>query len=171
MFLLHSLPKGRRVIAWSADPRFSVLPDGSIIGPSGRMLKLQMDRDGYLRFSRRLPDGRRVMTKAHQVVCEVSHGKRPEGAEVAHADGNPANNDPGNLRWVSPNENADDRARHGTTARGERHGRARFTRDDVLSIRDRCGSGESYASVARDLATHRTVVRDIALRRRWGHVE
>lgn len=159
------------MITWDTDPRFAVRPDGSIIGPSGRVLKLQPDRDGYLRFGRRLPGGRRVMTKAHQVVCEVYHGPRPNGAEVAHADGNPANNDPSNLRWALPGENADDRAGHGMTARGERHGRARFTRDDVLSMRARCAAGESYSLVARDLGTHRTVVRDIALGRRWGHIE
>jgi Ni/Co efflux regulator RcnB len=110
------------------------------------------------------------MVKIHQVVCETYHGPRPDGLEVAHADGDPANNAAANLRWSTPSGNSADRARHGTVARGETHGLHRFTEAQVIAMREACASGESYSSVARRFATHRMTVRDIALRKRWAHI-
>ena len=155
--------------AWPTDPRFLIGEDGSIVGPSGRRLKPQPDRDGYSRFGLRR-DGRRIMIKIHQAVCETYHGPRPVGAEVAHADGNPANNSAGNLRWATPVENSADRERHGRVARGETHGLHRFTTEQIVAMRVACAEGESYSAVARRFGTHRMTVRDIVLRKRWTHV-
>ena len=47
--------------------------------------------------------------------------------DAAHIDGNRANKRMGNLAWKSSIENAADKHRHGTTARGERIGKATQT--------------------------------------------
>lgn len=48
-------------------------------------------------------DGRRYYT--HQLVAQAWHGPVPGGHEVDHVDGNPFNNRPENLEYVTPREN------------------------------------------------------------------
>lgn len=57
--------------------------------------------------------GTRATQSFHALVAETFHGPRPEGLEVRHLDGNPANNRPENLRYGTPVENALDRVEHG----------------------------------------------------------
>lgn len=75
------------------------------------------------------PGGGRLTRKVHRLVCEAFHGPRPEGKQcVAHRDGDTENNRPHNVYWATYLENAADRDRHGTTAKGESSG-ARIHRD------------------------------------------
>ena len=78
-----------------------------------RVMKLTPTPAGYkvLNFSR---GGRRERMFVHRLVCEAFHGPAPEGKPyVLHWDGNPANNQPENLRWGSLKENSSDTLRHG----------------------------------------------------------
>lgn len=50
----------------------------------------------------------------HVLVCEAFHGPRPEGSEVRHLNGNPADNRALNLVWGTRSENELDKVRHGT---------------------------------------------------------
>jgi hypothetical protein len=55
-------------------------------------------------------DGPLKRWRVHRLVAMAFHGPPPTGrSEVAHIDGNPTNNRPANLRWVTPAENAADR--------------------------------------------------------------
>ena len=56
--------------------------------------------------------------------------------ECRHLDGNPSNNNLENLCWGTVEENMADRDRHGTTAIGIKHGRAKLTESNVIDIRD-----------------------------------
>lgn len=54
----------------------------------------------------------------HRLVCEAFHGPAPEGKPWAlHRNGNPGDNQPENLYWGSPEDNARDTIRHGTNAK------------------------------------------------------
>ena len=50
----------------------------------------------------------------HALVAEAFIGPRPEGMEVCHGDGDPANNRLDNLRYGTSRENKLDTVRHGT---------------------------------------------------------
>lgn len=49
----------------------------------------------------------------HRLVCLAFHGPCPDGMEVRHLDGDPANNRISNLRYGTHSENMLDRRRHG----------------------------------------------------------
>ena len=82
---------------------------------SGKVLKATPDKDGYLSVHLCV-GGVRTHGRVHQLACETFHGPRPEGLVVRHLDGNNQNNTPGNLKWGTDAENAQDRVRHGTDA-------------------------------------------------------
>lgn len=73
-----------------------------------------------------------------RLVCEEEHGQPPTpDHEAAHGCGNGSGGCVAkrHLRWATPAENAEDKIAHGTVTRGERHGGAKLTEADVISIR------------------------------------
>lgn len=64
--------------------------------PSGHQ-QVKLSRDGEYR-----------QAKVHRVVLIAFAGPPPEGCEVLHTDGNPANNKIENLRWGTRSENLHD---------------------------------------------------------------
>lgn len=115
-------------------PSLVISDTGEVWGPSGKRLTAFPDKDGYPRFNT-YQGGRWTQHSVHTAVCTAYHGPRPDGQQVRHKDGNPANNRAENLCWGTQLENEEDKRKHGRTARGESHGMARLTGDDVLEIR------------------------------------
>lgn len=75
---------------------------------------------------------------ASRLACEVENGPAPtDRHEAAHSCGK------GHLgcvarkhmRWATPTENQADKLKHGTMTRGEKHGNAKLTEEDVHEIR------------------------------------
>lgn len=90
---------------------------------NGKILKPWIDTRGYL--SVQLQVDRKTKTfSVHRLVTAAFHGPS-NGLHVRHLDGNKLNNTPENLRWGTPQENADDKVRHGTMPRGATHWRAK----------------------------------------------
>lgn len=80
--------------------------------------------------------------RAHVVVCEAVHGKRPEGLWACHSCVSQRDCiNPRHLRWDTPQADMADRARHGMTRRGEEHGRAKLTWAIVEEARMRYAAG------------------------------
>lgn len=76
---------------------------------------------GYRRFAL-YRDKKQHHVKAARLVIEAFVGPKPfEGAEVCHNDGSKGNDHFTNLRWDTHQANMDDRERHGTLSRGEKH--------------------------------------------------
>jgi len=186
-------------------PDYSVSSDGQIMRTvpdmkgrlSGRPLKATPDTYGYLQAHLFNRGGKRTV-KVHTAVCEAFHGRKPSNAhQVAHGDGNKLNNSAGNLRWVTAKENADDRDRHGRTARGERHpskvcpgylptgsdhwshrrpeartrgerhGCARLTERDVRAIRR---DSRKNIEIAAEFGVTPTTIGYIKAGKTWSHV-
>lgn len=76
---------------------------------------------------------------------------------------------PTNLKWGLQQENADDRERHGNTARGERAGSSKLTVAIVCSIRERVAKGELQKTIAKEYGLCKGTVSHIITGRNWSH--
>ncbi len=81
----------------------------------GKVMKSCPDNDGYPTV-KPCVNGRYMSYRVHRLVAEAFLGERPEGEEVRHLDGNPANNALPNLCYGTRSENNLDSVRHGTHA-------------------------------------------------------
>lgn len=111
----------RAVVGWeglyevSSLGRVRSLPrqtSHGIVG--GRVLKPSPNkrRNNYLQVG--LSNVTRRTAKVHVLVAAAFHGERPDGMEIRHLDGDPANNAASNLRYGTKSENMLDAVRHGT---------------------------------------------------------
>jgi hypothetical protein len=115
--------------------------------------------------------------QAHRLVLLAFAGPCPPGMQCRHLDGNPKNNRVENLAWGTPLENAADKHRHGTTARGpwmaknrvrgERHHKAKLTEQQVREVLDSC---ESHAALGRRFGVNKTTIFAIRRGKNWRSV-
>lgn len=114
-------------IIWSAMPgragRYKVL----------HPIRPYRDRQGYCHVTLRPAGGKRRYS-VHGLVAAAFFGLRPDGLVVRHRNGNSSDNRAENLVYGTQAENIGDRQAHGTTARGERHYRAKLTDEQATEI-------------------------------------
>jgi hypothetical protein len=114
------------------------------------------DREGYRRVQLCHANGTKITRKVCGLVIVAFRGPKPEGMECRHDNGICTDDRIDNLLWGTPLENAADKRRHGTIARGERHGKVKLTSvqiDEILelngkatqkSVADRFGCSRGY---------------------------
>jgi len=117
-------------------------------------------------------DGKSVSRGVHCLVLAAFVGPCPDGMQGLHGDGNTHNNSLENLRWGTPLTNAEDRAGHGTTARGSRQGLSKLTETDVVEIRRlwRAGSYRSKAALGRRFGVRAITILNVIAHKTWAHV-
>jgi hypothetical protein len=113
-------------------------------------------------------DGEPSAVTVHSLVAAAFLGPRPDGFDVAHYDGSPANNPADNLRYATRAENHADKKRHGTHISGEASHYAVLREQDVLAIRAR--PHERSDDLADEFGVTRTCVNHIRAGRTWRHV-
>lgn len=103
-----------------------------VIGPSGRTLKpARGSADKRPVFNLTRDDGRQQVLQLGRIVLLALCGPPPEGKTMAlHADRDPWNNDPSNLRWGTAADNVADALAHGTHNFSVGHAYARRRRVD-----------------------------------------
>lgn len=129
------------------------------------------DKDGYLKCNLWV-DGKEKVCRTHVLVCTAWCGVRPSDAhEVRHLNGNRQDNRPGNLKWGTKKQNARDRERHGTTAKGERNkgGGNKLTLPLVRSIKRELRHGNTHRELADLYDVSRGMIGHIAAGRKWAH--
>lgn len=147
-----------------SEQRFVVYRGSAMRSVQRRIVK-PTTASGYL-FVRLWRDGIEQKASVHRLVLLAFIGEpNDEQLVCAHNDGNPTNNAAWNLRWATPKENMADRVIHGTSNRGERHGMAKLTRDDVLRIRS---DSRSNAAIADEFSIWPATVSRIKRRIDWG---
>lgn len=133
-------------------------------GVTRRILTNPRDRYLYVRLSK---NGVVTNQKVHLLVIRAFIGPAPSDAhETCHWDGNRSNASISNLRWGTPSENAADRLRHGTDARGEKSPVAKLTQKNVDDIR---GSAMTSTNLAAQLGVAASTVRSVRNRGNWAH--
>lgn len=75
--------------------------------------------------------------RVHLLVLEAFKGKKPDGHEGNHKDGDKKNNNIDNLEWVTPSENMKHSYDIGLHPKktGEKHPMSKLTKEDVINIR------------------------------------
>ena len=106
--------------------------------------------------------------RAHRIMCEMAHGKAPDGADAAHSCGNRLCVNPRHLRWATRGENMADAIAHGTTTRGERHAASKLTEPGVRGVFESLAAGETHQAIADRLGVSRNAITDIAKGKNWS---
>ena len=157
-------------------PDYEVSEDGRVYsllnwrGYGRREVKPTEGAGGYLKVRLRHPDGRRVNRQLHRLVALAFMGARPPGAQIRHLNGDQEDCRRVNLAWGTAKQNAADRDRHGTTARGSRNGYARLTEDAVVSIRVALSTGTPQRQIASRFGVTQSAISNINRGRTWKHV-
>jgi hypothetical protein len=110
----------------------------------------------------------KVTVNVHRLVAALFLPPAPSRKhQIAHNDGNPANNRADNLRWATRRENMADCLRHGTRRRGERVNTCKLSERQVREIR---GAGGNNASLARSYGVTPAAIYAIKNRKTWAWV-
>lgn len=124
------------------------------------------DRQGYGRFTL---GG--WSQRAHRVSYELFVGPIPDGLEVLHKCDNPSCVNPGHLEVGTNLLNMQQKAERGRSAKGEDHGSAKLTEEQVLEIRQRFAEGGvSKTALAEEYGVSRTTIRRLVRREIWAHL-
>jgi hypothetical protein len=134
----------------------------------GRVLRLTPHGRGYVKavLSR---EGQQRTVGVHRLVLATFIGPCPPGMVAAHHNGRPSDNRLSNLRWDTQVGNMADTLRHGThvNTRGERHGQAKLTETQVLTIYAARGR-ISQRTLARRYGIGQTQITRIQRGESWG---
>ena len=146
---------------------------------TGRILKHRTTDEGYKQVKLCVNCVARVVF-VHILVAEAFISKRVDGMQTNHKNGNPADNRPENLEWVTPSQNlqhAYDVLGRGAP-RGENHGNAKLTTDDVREIRrlsatrkEYHGFENSYQDLADRFGVSKGLIGHIVNYRAWKHID
>lgn len=114
-----------------------------------------------------------VTKRVHRLVCEAVNGPAPDNdSEALHSCGRGSHGcvSKNHLNWGTHAENMADMVRHGNSPRGERHGNAKLTADDVRIIR-RLPDSVSREEIAKMFSIGAQHVTDIRRRKRWAWLD
>ncbi|WP_283224693.1 HNH endonuclease signature motif containing protein [Limnohabitans lacus] len=111
-----------------------------------RKLKAWTDDRGYSHVTLR-PYGQKKRHSVSRLVAMAFHGDPPKNSVVAHLDGNPKNNKPSNLGYVSQCENIGHKWQHGTMIFGETSHLSTMSDETVIQIWKQICSGASCREI------------------------
>lgn len=153
-------------------------------GPStynGRLLKPTTHHSGYMEVSLCKNSKQHKSLRIHMLVLITFVGKRPNGQECRHLDGNRQNNMLSNLTWGTHQENMKDRANHGRfiPKKGSLNNKAKLTESQVVKIKNLLGSTLKHKhnksltlkEIAKLYGVSISVISCIKTGKTWKHVE
>lgn len=184
---LHEYPNVEQGEIWRAIPGFEGYEVSSLgrvrsfrrhggvgrgLVDRARIKKTHPAANGYLCVTLQKPDGNRCSKyPVHALVAAAFLGPRPDGMQVAHADGDRSNARLDNLRYATPLENAEDKRRHGTDTPGERNGRRKLTDDAVREIRRMRARGALQRELAAKFGVSISAIQFVLNGQHWNHVK
>lgn len=122
---------------------------------------------GYGEFSH--SNGKRE--RAHRFSLQLKLG-RPlvAGSYACHTCDTPSCVNPNHLYEGTPQTNISDAVSRGRNIRGTACHKAKFTIEDVLTIRERAAAGEVYRRMAEEYGVYPSAISQIARGAQWAHV-
>jgi len=107
----------------------------------------------------------------HRLMLETFVGRRPEGMECRHLDGNKRNNKKDNLCWGTRKENQRDRKRHGTATTGMKHPMRKLNEEQVRVIFQAYHDGYyTQREIAKAFGIAQTTVSAVIQKRVWVYL-
>ena len=139
---------------------------------TGKILKPSPNARDYQQVSL-YKNGIKSSIRVHIIVAESFIGPRPSGKQINHIDGDRKNNRADNLEYVTQSENMLHAYRLGleSPTRGEAHGMAKLTEDNVHEIRRRLLRKETNKSIAARFNVCQQTISMIATGKRWGYLK
>lgn len=176
-----TLPDGARAIP--GFPDYAITVEGAIFSRRGgvrdhpdrkrrfwiELHQHKMD-SGYLVVGLRTPDGKPKQVSVHKLVLTTFVGPCPAGMQCRHLNGNRSDPRLENLAWGTPQENANDRIRHGTTLRGEANPAAVLTTIQVEAVVVLHKAGWGARRIAKVFSVDRGTITQILSGKKWKHV-
>jgi hypothetical protein len=105
------------------------------------------------------------------LVAEAFLGPKPAGRTVNHKNGEKTDNRPENLEYVTRSENQHHAYETGLQGRGQKHGRAKLTNEQVREIRRRFDNGENRTRMGKEFGVSQGLISQIGNRRIWKHID
>ena len=137
----------------------------------GLILKQHIHKTrGYLTV--RLYDRKRQKTfDVHRLMAMTFLGGIPDGMHVCHINGIKTDCRLSNLRIGTAASNEKDKVNHGTSNRGERFGRSKYTEEQVRKAKILLASGMKAKDVANETKIALGSVRAISSKDNWAWLE
>lgn len=108
--------------------------------------------------------------KVHRLYWLLKGKTIPEGLQMCHG---PCHNracfNPDHLTPGTSAENNADKVRDGTDAKGDKHGRAKLTNEQVLAIRAN-PENKSYGELSKVFGVAPSTISEIVNRKIWKHI-
>ena len=135
---------------------------------TGRILRVGLNLKGYAQYTLGKYGGRHT---AHLLVMQAFVGPKPEGLEINHKNGIRDDNRLENLEYCTKSENCLHLVRVLGKRRGESHGNAKITEDDVREIRRLASEGVTQREIAKRFGITHPNVGYIVRKTAWPHVK
>lgn len=154
-----------------------------IIVPDGREISIQGDIKSYYRQIYLKTKDKASSFPISRVVCWLAHGEPPaDHYEADHIDRDISNNDPSNLRWVTPAGNLqnvttatkqqrkDYFTRVGNNQAGEKNQMCKYTDEIIKEMYTLRKQGWKQKAIAKKFGTSQCHVSDILAGKKWNHL-
>lgn len=165
---------------------YKISDDGvvySIHRPKEKLVRPYKVHGGYLMI-RLCKNGIHQRFLVHRLVLEAFIGPCPPNCEAAHLNGISDDNRKDNLIWTTKKENFLHRDIHGTTAKGDRHGmrinkglvagerngRAKLTKSDIIQIRKLAQLGFTHKEISKNFGVKEPTIWKIVNLKGWRHI-
>lgn len=157
-------------LIWSCYPKGRLTRERPVIKGDWVLRRQTQHKAGHMMVSLSFA-GKRGSYYVHRLILEAFVGPCPEGMECRHLNGIPNDNRLENLEWSTYQINQMDRAKHGTSNRGERCASSRLTKDQVIKIRKKYAAGKiTYRELAEIYEVSQSTVYELITRQTWKHI-